>query len=114
MDRTAEEQVTRGSGNVFADLGLPNPEQRLVKAGLVLQVHNVIEARGLTQMEVASITGVAQPKISELMRGRSQGFSTDRLLRILNTLGQDVEIIVKPMPIGATRPARVIVAARGA
>jgi predicted XRE-type DNA-binding protein len=111
MDREKEEQVTRGSGNVFADLGLRNPEQKLVKAGLVLQVHNVIEARGLTQVEVASITGVAQPKISELLRGRSQGFSTDRLLRMLNRLGQDVEIIVKPMPKGTTRPARVMVAA---
>jgi predicted XRE-type DNA-binding protein len=89
---------------------LPNPEQRLVKAGLVLQVHNVIEARGPTQVEVAPITGVAQPKISELLRGRSQGFSTDRLLRMLNKLDQDVEIIVKPMPKGATRQARVIVA----
>ena len=111
MDRAKEEQVTGGSGNVFADLGLPNPEQRLVKAGLVLQVHNVIEARGLTQVEVASITGVAQPKISELLRGKSQGFSTDRLLRMLNKLGQDVEIIVKPKPTGATRPARVMVGA---
>ena len=96
---------------MFADLGLPNPEQRLVKAGLVLQVHNVIEERGLTQVEVASITGVAQPKISELLRGKSQGFSTDRLLRMLNKLGQDVEIIVKPKPTGAARPARVMVGA---
>ena len=100
-----------GSGNVFADLGLSNPEQRLVKAGLVLQVHNVIEERGLTQVEVASITGVAQPKISELLRGKSQGFSTDRLLRMLNKLGKDVDIIVKPMPRDVSRPARVIVAA---
>jgi predicted XRE-type DNA-binding protein len=114
MDRTQEERVTRGSGNVFADLGLPNPEQRFVKAGLVLQVHSVVEARGLSQAEVASITGVAQPKISELLRGRSQGFSTDRLLRMLNRLGQDVDIIVKPMPTDSTRLPRVVVAFEGA
>lgn len=111
MDRTTEEKVTTGSDNVFADLGLSNPEQRLIKAGLVLQIHNAIEARGLTQVQVATITGVAQPKISELLRGSSKGFSTDRLLRMLTKLGQDVEIIVTPMPKGASRPARVIVAA---
>ncbi|CAN5668275.1 helix-turn-helix transcriptional regulator [soil metagenome] len=103
--------MTRGSGNVFADLGLPNPEQRLVKAGLVLQVHRAIEAMGVTKAEVARLTGIPQPKVSDLLAGRSQGFSIDRLMRILNNLGQDVEIVVRPKPSEETRPAHVMVVA---
>ena len=89
-------QVIEGSGNVFADLGFPNPEQDLLKARLMLQIYTIIKDRGLTQKESAEILRVKQPHISELMRGRAGTFSMERLMKFLTLLGQDVEITVKP------------------
>jgi predicted XRE-type DNA-binding protein len=93
-----EIRVQSGSGNVFADLGLPNAEELLVKAELVRQISNLLEARNLTQVEAARILGVDQPKISALLNGKLSGFSTDRLFRFLNALGSDVEIRVVAKP----------------
>jgi predicted XRE-type DNA-binding protein len=90
----------RSSGNVFADLGLPNAEDRLAKAELARKVSEIIVARRLTQMEAAELLGIDQPKISALVRGRLQGFSLERLMRFLNVLGRDVEIVVKPKARG--------------
>ena len=83
---------TRGSGNVFADLKLPNAEERLLKAQLAVQIHRFIEQKGWTQTETAEVIGLDQPKVSNLMRGRLAGFSVDRLLNILNRLGHNVEV----------------------
>ena len=90
--------VTRGSGNVFADIGLPNPEEHLVKAQLVSMIDDVIQARGLTQEDAATLMGIDQPKVSHLLRGRFRGFSTHRLLEFLTALGRDVEIVVRAAP----------------
>ena len=95
---TQEIKVEVSSGNVFADLGLPNPEEMLVKAELASKIGEIIETRNLTQMEAAEILGIDQPKVSALIRGRLTGFSTERLFRFLNALGSDVEISVKPKP----------------
>jgi predicted XRE-type DNA-binding protein len=95
---TKKLDVTPSSGNVFADLGLPNADELLAKAELVRQISKAIEARGLTQKEAAAVTGTTQPKISELLRGHLSGFSMDRLIRFLNALDRDVEIIVKKKP----------------
>ena len=95
---TKEIKVQIGSGNVFADLGLPNPEERLVKAELASLISSAIEQKNLTQIEAAELLGIDQPKVSALTRGRLSGFSTARLLRFLNALGNDVEIVVKPKP----------------
>ena len=84
------------SGNVFADLGVPHPEQELLKANLTLQIHRLIKARALTQAEAGAILGVKQPHVSALMRNRSGNFSVGRLIEFLTALGQDVEISVKP------------------
>ena len=73
-------KITRSSGNVFADLGLPAPEERLAKAKLAAEIARVIAARGLTQRAAARLMGIDQPKVSHLLRGRLAGFSTDRLL----------------------------------
>ena len=89
---------TRGSGNVFADLGLPAPEERLVKARLASELASVISARKLTQRAAADLMGIDQPKVSHLLHGRLDGFSTDRLLTWLTALGRDVEIIVRTPP----------------
>jgi predicted XRE-type DNA-binding protein len=88
--------TTRGSGNVFADLGLAHPEQELLKANLTLQIYRLIKDRGLTQTEAAGILGVKQPQVSALMRNRAGNFSVGRLIEFLTALGQDVEISVKP------------------
>jgi predicted XRE-type DNA-binding protein len=83
------------SGNVFADLGLPNPEQELLKANLTLQIFRTIKARKLTQAGAGKILGIPQPHVSDLMRGRARAFSAERLLEFLTALGYDVEIRVK-------------------
>jgi predicted XRE-type DNA-binding protein len=90
--------VTRGSGNVFADLGLPNPEERLAKAQLAHAIQKAIDERGLTQREAAALMGVDQPKVSHILRGRLADFSTERLMKFLTGLGCDVEIVIKPSP----------------
>ena len=93
-----ETKVTPSSGNVFADLGLPNADEELAKADLAFEIGRVIEERGLTQVEAAKVMGVDQPKVSALLRYRLDGFSMERLYRLLNALGRDVEIIVRPKP----------------
>jgi len=94
---TKEIKVERSSGNVFADLGLPNPEERLAKAELASEICELISAAGLTQIEAAKKLGVDQPKVSLLMRGRLKDFSTERLMRFIVLLGCDVVIgIQKP------------------
>jgi predicted XRE-type DNA-binding protein len=85
-----------GSGNVFADLGLPNPEQELLKARLTLQIYKIVKGRVLTQAQVGEILGIKQPHVSTLMRNRAGNFSVGRLMEFLTALGQDVEITVKP------------------
>lgn len=99
---TEEIKVEVSSGNVFADLGLLNPEEMLVKAELASKIGEIIETRNLTQMDAAEILGIDQPKVSALIRGKLAGFSTERLFRFLNSLGSDVEISVKPKPESRT------------
>ncbi len=89
-------RVTESSGNVFADLGLPNPEQELLKAQLALQIYSILKDSGLTQAEIAKILGVQQPQVSLLMRNRAGNFSVGRLMEFLTALRQDVQITVCP------------------
>jgi len=88
--------VIESGGNVFADLGLPNPEQELLKAQLTLQIHNILKDSGKTQVEIAKTLGVRQPQVSLLMRNRAGNFSVGRLMEFLTALRQDVEITVRP------------------
>ena len=90
--RSREIEVELGSGNVFADLGLPDAEERLLKATLAIRIAELIEKKGLTQTQVAQRTALDQPKISRLLRGQLSGFSVDRLFAILNRLGHSVEV----------------------
>ena len=85
-----------GSGNVFADLGLPNAEELFAKANLVIEIARTIEARRLTQVQAAKLMGIDQPKVSKLLRGDLRGFSTHRILEFLTRLGRDVEIQIEP------------------
>jgi predicted XRE-type DNA-binding protein len=89
-------EFEKSSGNVFADLGLPNPEECLAKADLAIQINKLIKKSKLKQKEAAVLLGLDQPKISALGRGRLSGFSIERLFRLLSILNQDIEIIIKP------------------
>lgn len=89
-------RVTEGSGNVFADLGLPNADQELMKARLTLKIACIIRDRGLRQADAAKILGIQQPHVSALMRNRAGNFSVGKLIDFLTALGQDVEITVTP------------------
>jgi predicted XRE-type DNA-binding protein len=86
----------KSSGNVFADLGFPHPEQELLKAKLTLEIYRLIKKRDLTQAEAGKILGIKQPHVSALMRNRAGTFSVERLMDFLTALGQDVKISVKP------------------
>lgn len=92
----SKQRITEGSGNVFADLGLPNPERELIKARLALQIYRIIRQRGMTQSQAAAALGIKQPHVSLLMRNRAGSFSVGRLLEFLTCLGQDVEVTVRP------------------
>jgi len=95
-----------GSGNVFADIGLHNAEEHLVKAKLVYKIHSLMKARRLKQVDAAKLFGVKQPDVSKMLRGDFRQFSVERLLRFLVALGQDVEIVVKPHR-GARKPPQL-------
>jgi len=95
--RKARSTVTRetvepSSGNVYADIGFADAEERLLKAELAVKIAELIDQKGLTQTETARRAGLDQPKISHLLRGRLSGFSADRLFAILNRLGHSVEV----------------------
>ena len=84
------------SGNVFADLNIPEPSFYLAKARLAFSICTIIQERNLTKVEAAKILDVNQPKVSALTRGNLDGFSSDRLFKFLNLLGQDIEIVIRP------------------
>ena len=90
--RANDKKVETGSGNVFADLGFRDAEERLLKAKLATKIAQLIEKKGWTQAQTAERTGLDQPKVSHLLRGRLSGFSADRLFAILNRLGHSVEV----------------------
>jgi predicted XRE-type DNA-binding protein len=96
MSRSRGKAVTESSGNVFADLGLPDAEAELVKAQLTFQIAKRIKELGLTQTAAAARLGLSQPDVSRLMRRRPTGFSTDRLLALLTGLDMDVDIVLRP------------------
>jgi len=96
--RHADIPVTPGSGNVFADLSVPAPEEELTKAQLASHIRQVIKRSRLTQAAAAKRMGIDQPKVSALLNGRLTNFSSDRLMRLLTALGQDVDITVKAKP----------------
>ena len=90
--RAIDEKVELGSGNVFADLGFRDAEDRMWKAQLAIKISRLIQSKGWTQAQAAERVGLDQPKVSQLMRGGLTGFSADRLFAILNRLGYNVEV----------------------
>ena len=95
-------EVQRSSGNVFADLGLPDADKLKIKSGLVIEIRKAMRQQGLTQQEAATRMGITQPKVSDMMRGDFSNLSERKLMDCLNRLGYDIEIKVKPAsnPVG--------------
>lgn len=96
--RSEEDSHTPSSGNVFADLELPDSAGLMAKAALAHRIASIARHRHLTQTEAARVLGTTQPKVSDLFAGRLGGFSMERLIRFLNALDRDVEIVVSPKP----------------
>ena len=95
-------EVQRSSGNVYADLGLPDADMLKIKTGLVIEIRKAMRRLGLTQQSAAKRMGITQPKVSDMMRGDFSNLSERKLMDCLNRLGYDIEIKVKPAaePLG--------------
>ena len=95
-------EAQRSSGNVFADLGLPDADKLKIKSGLVIEIRKAMRRLGLTQQQAAKRMGITQPKVSDMMRGDFSNLSERKLMDCLNRLGYDIEIKVKPTsdPVG--------------
>ena len=89
-------EVHRGSGNVFADLGLPDAEKLKIKTGLVIEIRKAMRRLDLTQREAAKRMGITQPKVSDMMRGDFSNLSERKLMDCLVRMGYDIEIKVRP------------------
>lgn len=109
LSLSGEDKIERGSGNVFADLGRPEADTHLLKAGLVGNIDDILRRRNLNQSQAAELLGLSQPDVSRLLRGNFRDFSVDRLLRLLLVLGRDVDIVIRKA--NKRRPARLSVEA---
>lgn len=105
-----DDEVVRGSGNVFADLGFPDAVERQAKLRLAYALNQVLDQRKLTQAEAARVLGIGQPKVSALRRYKLAGFSVERLMTLLTAVDQDVEIVIRRKP-KTRRAARISVVA---
>jgi predicted XRE-type DNA-binding protein len=103
-----KERIVKSSGNVFADLGFADADERHTKVRLAAAINEVLQRRGLTQGKAAEQLGINQPKISALSKYRLEGFSVERLMRFLTSLNQDVEIVIRNKP-RTRRTGRVFV-----
>jgi predicted XRE-type DNA-binding protein len=95
-------EVEMSSGNVFADLGLPDADKLKIKSGLVIEITKAMRKLGLTQKAAAERMGIPQPKVSAMLRGDFSNLSARKLMDCLNRLGYDIEIKVRPAsaPVG--------------
>ncbi len=107
MGKQSAQRVTPSTGNVFADLNLPDATELHAKARLGAAIARIIERRRLSQVQVAALLGISQPKVSALLHYKLEGYSVERLMRFLVALDHDVEIVVKARP--RSRSARIVV-----
>src|SRR5271170_4711182 len=108
--RRTRSGITRSSGNVFADLRLPNAEEKQTKARLAVAINQIIAGQELSQAAAARRLKVNQPKISALANYRLEGFAVERLMHFLTALDRDVEIVIRPKP-RSRKEARILVSA---
>jgi predicted XRE-type DNA-binding protein len=102
------ESIVRSSGNVFADLGLRDADEKQTKVRLAIAIQQIIQARRLSQTAAARLLDINQPKISALVNYHLEGFSVERLLHFLNALDRDVEIVIRKKP-RSRKMARIVV-----
>jgi predicted XRE-type DNA-binding protein len=107
-DGKSSEAVVQSSGNVFADLGLRNAGEKQTRLRLAVAINQIIDARRLSQTAAARLLDIKQPKISALVNYRLEGFSVERLMRFLNALDREVEIVIRKKP-RSKRAARILV-----
>lgn len=94
------QKITRGAGNVFADLGFADADERQTKLRLAFAINEAIKERDLTQAQAAKVLDATQPKVSALVRYKLDGFSVERLMTFLTALDHDVQIVIKKKPRG--------------
>jgi predicted XRE-type DNA-binding protein len=94
--KVSEERITRGSGNVFSDLGMPDAGERQTKTRLAMAINEIIASRKLRQVDAAKVLNIPQPRVSALLHYRLKVFSVEKLLDLLTRLDQDVEIMIRP------------------
>ena len=107
-----EDRITRGSGNVYADIGVKNAEEHAIKAELVHQIAAILKDEGLTQVDTARRLGIAQPDVSRMLNGHFRQFSVERLMRFLVALGRNIEIVVSPATAARSRAGQLTVTTR--
>ena len=93
-----DDEITRGTSNVFADLGYADSTERQARLRLALALNRVLDQRSLTQAEAAKLLGVSQPKVSALRNYKLAGFSVERLMTFLTALDRDVRIVIRQKP----------------
>jgi predicted XRE-type DNA-binding protein len=113
VSKGEEREITRGSGNVFADLGFPDAEERQTKLRLAYALNAIVDAQRLTQAAAAARLGLNQPKVSALRNYKLEGFSVERLMTLLTALDRDVEIVIRKKPRSRAVARISVVAARG-
>jgi len=105
-------RITKSSGNVYADMGYRNADEHALKAEFVRRIAAVMKEQELTQSAAARRLGIEQPDVSKMLRGHFRQFSVERLMRFLVALGQDVEIVVRPVSAARARSAQLTVTTR--
>jgi len=110
MASSRRNDITRGTGDIFADLGYPDAAERQAKLRLAYALNQLLDQRALSQVEASSVLGVSQPKVSALRRYKLTGFSVERLMNLLTALDQDIEIVIRQKP-RSRRAARISVVA---
>lgn len=103
--------VEPSSGNVFADMGVPRPNVALARAELARRIGNILRERKLTPARAAQVLGIGSARVEALVRGKLEGFTTDRLFRLLNVLGHDIDIVIRrAVPPPGHAETRVVLA----
>jgi len=89
-------EVYEGDPNIFAEIGVPEPETHLLKAKLVVEIMRLVRKRELTQAKAGELMGISQPEVSRLFKGHFREYSVERLMGFLTAFDRDVEIVVRP------------------
>jgi predicted XRE-type DNA-binding protein len=107
-------KIEAGSGNIFADIGLPDAETHFLKAQIVSEIYRLGNSRKLTQTGVGKLIGISQPEVSRMFKGNFREYSIERLMGFLTAFDRDVEIVVRPHGKKSNKPGRITFTAKAA